>query len=146
MTQTTESQFGADEEQAILDVVVASRRLIDDNEPEAFAELFAPEVVFDICPPPDGMPLPLVGKEQVVGWLTANRARQGDRNPRLHVMQDSVVTALGPDVAQVVSEMLVHAGPTADTPVTGGGRQIDVLTRTAAGWRFTSRMLRAVSR
>jgi hypothetical protein len=145
MTQTTESQFGADEEQAIIDVVIASRRLIDDNEPEAFAELFAPEVVFDICPPPEGMPLPLLGKDQVVGFLTANRARQGARNPRLHVVSNSVVTALGPDVAQVVSDMAVHEGPTADTPVTGGGRQIDVLTRTDAGWRFTSRMLRAVS-
>jgi hypothetical protein len=143
---TTDAAFAAADEQAVLDVVVASRALFDDSKVAEWSELFAPEAIFDITPEPGNLPLPIVGKADIVGILGGHRSEMGAVLPRLHVVSGYEVTMLDADTARVESNLFVHEGPTAETPITSRGRQIDVLTRAPEGsgppWRFTARLLR----
>jgi hypothetical protein len=116
---------------ALHELVSRHGHLVDAGDFAGLAEVFTPDVEYDVSDLGGGV---LVG----LGALEEAGRALGDRNPVGHHVTNIVVADLGPDTARVVSKGL---GVSVDGLV-GSLVHEDDAVRTGQGWRIRRRVIR----
>lgn len=127
------TESGDPTDRVVLHELVARHgHLVDAGDFGRLADVFTPDVVYDVSD---------LGGGQLVGLqaLTEAALALGDANPVAHHVTDVVVTELEARSARLMSKGL---GVTADGRV-GSVTYEDDVVRTDAGWRIRRRLVRA---
>ncbi|MFD0853442.1 nuclear transport factor 2 family protein [Actinomadura adrarensis] len=124
--------FTADDRVTITELISMHGHLCDSGELDRLAELFTPDVVYDVS---DFGQEPLLG---VAACVTAARAL-GELNPVGHHVTNVVLTPVADDRVHALSKGI---GVNADG-TTGSVTYEDTVLRTPHGWRISHRKVRA---
>lgn len=117
---------------AVTDLISMHGHLVDAGELERMAELFTPDVTYDVSDLGGGV---ITGRAALVEASLA----LGAGNPVAHLVTNVVVTSDGPDRARAVSKGL---GVRADGSC-GSVTYEDAVVRGRDGWRISSRRVLA---
>jgi hypothetical protein len=127
---------------AIIEVIGAYGFHLDTMEFEAFDDLFTEDVRYDITPDPKLIPLPLAGRDAVVGALTERRRITGDTAFPRHLATNVVFRSLDETSARTASFLVViFTSNDGQAELRRTGIYVDELRKEDGRWRFASRHL-----
>ena len=126
-------QLNADDRWAIAEIVSLHGHLFDEGRLDRLADIFVPEVVYDMSD---------LGMGTFEGIETIRRAalQLGERNPLAHLVTNVVIVDDAPDAATVKSKGLVIR---ADGTF-GNVSHLDTLVRRDGQWRISRRVITAL--
>lgn len=140
--QTVQELRRAADKLAIIELIGSYGFHLDLREFDAFEELFTEDVEYDITPDPNLIPIPLSGRDAVVGALRERRVITGDTAFPRHLTTNVVFRSLDATHAQTASFLVViFTSPDGQSELRRTGIYVDELRKEDGRWRFASRHL-----
>ncbi|WP_322760665.1 nuclear transport factor 2 family protein [Frankia sp. Cr2] len=116
----------------------------DSGDFESFTSLFTADATYDITPDPGLFPVPVTGRDAIVGAMAERwniTADTSGSSPR-HMSTNISIRELTHSAAHVFSFLLVcFVHPDGNCEIRRSGTYVDRFRKEEAGWLFTSRHL-----